>query len=64
MRLSDGLSLTYSRESLGVLWGALFHGEAMNGGAMIGGVIVLIGMALVLIVLADYKNPEICVPGT
>lgn len=42
------ISVTFLVPVFGVLWGAIFHGEALNGGAMTGGVIVLIGVALVL----------------
>ena len=40
--------------------GALFFGETLNGGAVIGGVIVLLGVALVLGVLPfQRKSPTV-----
>ena len=45
------ISATFLVPVFGVAWGAIFFGETLNGGALIGGLIVLIGVALVLGVL-------------
>ena len=42
------ISATFLIPMFGVTWGAIFFGETLNGGAVIGGIIVLIGVALVL----------------
>ena len=45
------ISATFLIPIFGATWGAIFFGETLNGGAFVGGVIVLIGVALVLGVL-------------
>jgi len=35
----------------GVIWGVIFYRATLNGGAIVGGVTVLVGVALVLEVL-------------
>ncbi|MEP7154624.1 MAG: DMT family transporter [Betaproteobacteria bacterium] len=45
------ISVTFLIPLFGVAWGAIFFGEALNEGAIIGGVVVLAGVALVLEVL-------------
>jgi drug/metabolite transporter (DMT)-like permease len=45
------ISVTFLIPVFGAAWGAIFFGETLNGGAFVGGVIVLIGVALVLGVL-------------
>ena len=45
------ISATFLVQVFGVTWGAIFFGETLNGGAFAGGVIVLVGVALVLGVL-------------
>ncbi len=45
------ISVTFLIPLFGVAWGAIFFGETLNGGALIGGIVVLIGVALVLGVL-------------
>jgi len=42
------ISVTFLVPVFGVIWGALFFGETLNGGAILGGAIVLLGVALVL----------------
>ena len=42
------ISVTFLIPMFGVAWGAIFFGETLNGGAMVGGIIVSIGVALVL----------------
>jgi drug/metabolite transporter (DMT)-like permease len=42
------ISGTFLIPVFGTLWGVIFFGETLNAGALIGGVIVLIGVALVL----------------
>ena len=42
------ISATFLIPVFGCAWGAIFFGEALNGGAIFGGVIVLIGVAMVL----------------
>jgi drug/metabolite transporter (DMT)-like permease len=42
------ISATFLVPVFGVTWGAVFFGETLNGGALAGGLIVLIGVALVL----------------
>lgn len=41
------ISVTFLVPVFGVLWGAIFFGEALNGGTIFGGTIVLVGVALV-----------------
>ena len=54
------ISVTFLIPLFGVAWGALFFGETLNGGAVIGGVIVLLGVALVLGVLPfQRKSPTV-----
>ena len=48
---TKAISVTFLVPVFGVLWGAIFFGESLNGGAVAGGVIVLIGVALVLGIL-------------
>lgn len=45
------ISATFLIPVFGAIWGAIFFGETLNGGAVAGGAIVLIGVALVLGVL-------------
>jgi len=45
------ISVTFLIPLFGVAWGAIFFAEALNAGAIFGGVVVLIGVALVLEVL-------------
>ena len=45
---TKAITVTFLVPVFGVMWGALFFGESLNGGAMFGGVLVLIGVALVL----------------
>ena len=42
------ISATFLIPVFGCAWGVIFFGETLNGGAIFGGVIVLIGVALVL----------------
>ena len=53
------ISATFLIPMFGVTWGAIFFGETLNGGALIGGIIVLTGVALVLGVLPFRgKSPK------
>ena len=45
---TKAITVTFLVPVFGVIWGALFFGESLNGGALLGGVLVLIGVALVL----------------
>lgn len=45
------ISVTFLIPVFGVAWGAIFFGETLNGSALFGGLVVLIGVALVLGVL-------------
>ena len=45
---TKAISVTFLIPLFGVAWGAIFFGESLNGGALAGGAIVLIGVALVL----------------
>ena len=45
---TKAISVTFLIPLFGVAWGAIFFGESLNGGALAGGTIVLIGVALVL----------------
>ncbi len=45
---TKAISVTFLIPVFGALWGSIFFGETINGGAFFGGVIVLIGVALVL----------------
>jgi drug/metabolite transporter (DMT)-like permease len=51
------ISGTFLVPVFGVAWSAIFFGETLNGGAFVGGIIVLIGMALVLGVLPFRRKP-------
>ena len=57
---TKAISVTFLVPVFGVLWGAIFFGESLNGGAVAGGVIVLIGVALVLGILPyrQTMNPR------
>ena len=50
------ISATFLVPVFGAIWGALFHSEKLNSGAVVGGVTVLIGVALVLEVLPRKKQ--------
>ncbi|MEO8101752.1 MAG: EamA family transporter [Betaproteobacteria bacterium] len=52
------VSVTFLIPIFGVTWGAMFFGETMNGSAIIGGIIVLVGVALVLGVLPFRRGIE------
>ena len=55
------ISVTFLIPLFGVTWGALLFGETLNGGAVVGGIVVLIGVALVLGLLpynVQAKNIE------
>ncbi len=45
---TKAISVTFLIPFFGVLWGAIFLGERMTLGAVLGGIIILIGMTLVL----------------
>lgn len=45
---TKAITVTFLVPVFGVIWGALFFGESLNGGALLGGVLVLLGVALVL----------------
>ncbi|MEQ1516307.1 MAG: EamA family transporter [Usitatibacteraceae bacterium] len=45
---TKAISATFLIPVFGATWGALFFGETLNSGALIGGAVVLIGVALVL----------------
>ncbi|MEO8385422.1 MAG: DMT family transporter [Betaproteobacteria bacterium] len=51
------ISVTFLVPVFGALWGAIFYGETLNGGAIVGGLTVLIGVALVLEVLPFRRQP-------
>lgn len=51
------ISVTFLVPVFGVIWGAIFFGETLNVGALIGGVFVLIGVALVLGVFPARRRP-------
>lgn len=51
------ISATFLIPVFGAAWGAIFFGETLNSGAIIGGVIVLLGVALVLGVLPFRRDP-------
>ena len=48
---THAISVTFLVPIFGVIWGATFYGETLNGSAIVGGVTVLIGVALVPAVL-------------
>ncbi len=50
------ISVTFLVPVFGVIWGAIFHGETLNSGAIVGGVTVLVGVALVLEVLPSKRQ--------
>lgn len=50
------ISVTFLIPLFGVAWGAIFFGETLNLGALIGGIVVLIGVALVLGVLPIQRQ--------
>ncbi len=50
------ISVTFLVPVFGAIWGAIFHGETLNSSAVVGGITVLIGVALVLEVL-PLKKP-------
>lgn len=52
------ISVTFLIPLFGVAWGAIFFGEALNVGALIGGIVVLIGVALVLGVLPFQRQAQ------
>lgn len=53
------ISATFLIPMFGVTWGAIFFGETLNGGTVVGGIIVSIGVALVLGVLPlRGKSPK------
>ena len=52
------ISATFLIPMFGCAWGAIFFGETLNGGALIGGIVVLIGVALVLGVLPFRRQPK------
>ena len=45
---TKAITVTFLVPVFGVIWGALFFGESLNGGALLGSVLVLLGVALVL----------------
>ena len=45
---TKAITTTFLVPVFGVFWGAIFFGESLNAGALVGGVLVLIGVALVL----------------
>ena len=51
------ISVTFLVPVFGVIWGAIFYNESLNGGAIVGGVTVLVGVALVLEVL-PFKRQQ------
>jgi len=53
------ISATFLVPVFGVAWGVIFFGETMNGSAIVGGIIVLVGVALVLGVLPFRRQPRI-----
>lgn len=53
---TKAISVTFLIPVFGALWGAIFFGETLNGGAFVGGVIVLIGVALVLGLLPPSRQ--------
>jgi drug/metabolite transporter (DMT)-like permease len=50
------ISVTFLIPVFGAVWGAIFFGETLNSGALIGGAIVLLGVALVLGVLPIQRQ--------
>ena len=53
---TKAISVTFLIPVFGALWGAIFFGETLNGGAFFGGVIVLIGVALVLGLMPPWRQ--------
>jgi drug/metabolite transporter (DMT)-like permease len=52
------ISVTFLVPVFGVVWGAIFFGETLNGGSLIGGVLVLLGVALVLGMLPPGRQEQ------
>ncbi|MBL8524880.1 MAG: DMT family transporter [Betaproteobacteria bacterium] len=53
---TKAISVTFLIPIFGVAWGAIFFGEKLNTGALVGGVIVMIGVALVLGLIAPAQK--------
>lgn len=51
---TKAVSVTFLIPIFGVSWGALFFGETLNAGALAGGAVVLLGVALVLGILRPH----------
>ncbi|MCY7386919.1 MAG: EamA family transporter [Burkholderiales bacterium] len=51
-------SVTFLVLVFGVIWGVIFYGETLNGSAIVGGVTVLVGVALVLKVLLFKRKAD------
>jgi drug/metabolite transporter (DMT)-like permease len=53
------ISVTFLIPVFGVAWGVIFFGETLNSGAIVGGIIVMIGVALVLGVIPRTRKPDV-----
>jgi drug/metabolite transporter (DMT)-like permease len=56
---TQAISVTFLIPVFGVAWGATFFGETLNSGAIAGGIIVMIGVALVLGVIPRTRKPDV-----